>query len=201
MTPEMLMRCTASRPDRAANLAPFLTAAMAEFEINTPARQAAFLAQIAHESMRLRFLAEIWGPTPAQLRYERDPSAPWPSSPNEAKQPQFDRNRLAYTLGNVNAGDGKRFKGRGPIQITGHTNYIGMGAKLGADLEHFPELLDEPGMACRSAGAFWQSRGLNELADQGNFEIITRRINGGTNGLDEREALWTDAKAALGVAS
>ena len=90
---------------------PFLQAALAEFAIETPARSAAFLAQVAHESGQFRFMEEIWGPTPAQQRYEP------PSS-------------LATTLGNTEPGDGKRFKGRGPIQITGRANYRRFGDLL-----------------------------------------------------------------------
>jgi predicted chitinase len=96
-------------------LLPFLQAAMTEFAIETPARVAAFVAQLAHESGQLRFMEEIWGPTPAQRRYE-------PAS------------TLAATLGNTETGDGKRYKGRGPIQITGRANYRRFGDLLGTDL-------------------------------------------------------------------
>jgi predicted chitinase len=88
---------------------------MTEFAIDAPPRAAAFLAQLAHESGQLRFMEEIWGPTGQQLRYE-------PAS------------SLATSLGNTQAGDGKRFKGRGPIQITGRANYQRFGTLLGADL-------------------------------------------------------------------
>src|SRR5918993_3405914 len=104
---------------------PHLQATMDEFEINTPARTAAFLAQLAHESGQLRFMEEIWGPTAAQRRYEP------PST-------------LATTLGNTEAGDGKRFKGRGPIQLTGRANYRRYGSLLGVDLESDPPLAARP---------------------------------------------------------
>ena len=180
MTPETLAVCTGARMDRAVKYAAFITATMEEFEIDTPTRQAAYLAQIAHESGGFRWMKEMWGPTDAQLRYE---------PPGE----------LASKLGNTQPGDGKRYMGRGPIQITGRFNYKAMGAKLGMDLERFPELLDEPQAACRSSGAFWDGKGLNAYADSGDFIGLTRRINGGTNGLAERQALWAKAKTELGL--
>src|SRR5215210_6443094 len=96
-------------------LLPFLQAALTEFAIQAPARAAAFLAQLAHESGQFRFMEELWGPTPAQQRYEPQSS-------------------LATTLGNTESGDGRRFKGRGPIQITGRANYGRFGDLLGIQL-------------------------------------------------------------------
>lgn len=174
MTPQELVACTGARIDRAQTFLPFLEDAMHEFEINTPARQAAFLAQIGHESGGLHWLVELWGPTDAQRRYE-----------------------LRYDLGNITPGDGYRFRGRGLMQITGRANYRDVGLALGVDLETHPELLGEPGLACRSAAWFWKSRGLNELADAGLFERITRKINGGLNGYPERLGLYAAAKAVL----
>lgn len=159
---------------------PFLQASMDEYEINVPLREAAFLAQIAHESGQFQFMEEIWGPTPAQKRYEP------PSS-------------LAHDLGNTQPGDGKRFKGRGPIQITGRANYKKYGELLGQDLIGHPEQAATPGVAFRIAGAFWKTHGLNELADAEDFKEITRRINGGFNGLPERKMFYERAKTALGV--
>lgn len=174
MTPQDLSRATGARIDRATEYLPVIEAAMAEFDINTPARQAAFLAQIGHESGGLRYSVEIWGPTPAQVRYEG-----------------------RKDLGNVLAGDGFRFKGRGLIQTTGRANYAATGAALGVDLISQPELLAAPELAARSAAWYWQSRGLNALADVGDFRRITLRINGGTNGLADRLALHEAAKAVL----
>jgi len=161
----------------------FLNAAMIEFGIDSPARHAAFLAQLAHESGQLRFMEEIWGPTPAQRRYE-------PVS------------TLATGLGNSEAGDGKRFKGRGPIQITGRSNYRRYGDLLQVDLVSSPALAALPELAFRIAGLFWMKNGLNELADQASaaaFKQITRRINGGFNGLAEREHFYAVARTTLGV--
>ena len=164
-------------------LVPFLREAMAEFAINTPARAAAFVAQLAHESGQFRFMEEIWGPTPAQRRYE-------PAS------------TLAATLGNSEAGDGRRFKGRGPIQITGRANYRRFGDLLGTDLVSEPDRAALPELAFRIAGLFWSKKGLNELADRAtdeSFREITRRINGGFNGLDDRRRFYGVACTVCGV--
>ena len=147
-----------------------LNAAMDEFEINAPARQAAFLAQIAHESGSLRYVKEIASGAAYEGRKD---------------------------LGNTEEGDGMRFKGRGLIQITGRANYTQCGAALGLDLLAEPDLLEQTGNACRSAAWFWHTRGLNELADDGEFKLITKRINGGYNGLEDRRAYYTRAKETL----
>lgn len=160
-----------------------LNTALTAGEINTAKRIAAFLAQIAHESGELRYFAEIWGPTKQQLKYE----------------PPSD---LAKRLGNTKPGDGKRFKGRGPIQITGRFNYAKYSPLIGlADtLLTQPELLERPEWGFKSAAAFWKLNGLNELADDEKFVAITKKINGGVNGLAERVKYWERAKAALEVA-
>ncbi len=158
---------------RAATFLEPLNRTMKEFEINTTARKAAFLAQIAHESGSLRYLKEI--------------------ASGDAYEGRKD-------LGNTENGDGKRFKGRGLLQITGRENYRKCSEALFANdyiLLDKPELLELPENACRSAGWFWESRGLNELADKGEFTTITRRINGGTNGLQDRLAHWDRALQVL----
>lgn len=168
---------------KGATLFPFLTAAIGEFGIDSPARTAAFLAQLAHESGQFRFMEEIWGPTAAQRRYE-------PVS------------TLASTLGNTQTGDGFRFKGRGPIQITGRANYKRFGDLLGLDLVGEPQRAALPEVAFRVAALFWSKKGLNELADQVTpeaFKEITRRINGGFNGLADRQKYYESAKTTLGV--
>ena len=147
----------------------------AEFSINTPQRIAAFLSQLAHESGELRWMNEIWGPTEAQHRYE-------PPS------------KLAARLGNTQPGDGKRYRGRGPIQLTGRANYKIAGAALALPLEDNPDLVATPAVGIRVAGWFWHSKDLNTLADQNNYLGITRRINGGTNGLADRTKYWERAK-------
>ena len=155
---------------RAAAFLPALNAAMAEFGIATPARQASFLAQLAHESGQLVYVREL--ASGAAYEGRRD-------------------------LGNVQPGDGVRFRGRGLIQVTGRSNYAACGKALGLDLLGQPALLEQTVNACRSAGWFWQSRGLNVLADAGDQVAVTRRINGGTNGLAERLAFFKVAQRVL----
>lgn len=150
------------------------------FEINTPTRLAAFLAQIGHESGRLVYVREIWGPTPAQARYEG-----------------------RADLGNTQPGDGKRYMGRGLIQTTGRANYAATRDGLRATHQGVPDFIEAPAMlelpdwAALSAAWYWCSRGLNPLADAGDFMRITRKINGGTNGMADRLILWDRAKEAL----
>lgn len=169
-----------SQVKRAQYLQP-LNDAMHEFEINNLARVCAFLAQIGHESGELVWMEELWGPTEAQRRY--DP----PSG-------------LATRLGNTRKGDGLRFKGRGPIQITGRDNYRRYGELLDVDLMAEPALAAAPAVAFRIAGLYWQHNGLNQLADRGDFERITRRINGGLNGQAHRLQMLERARAVLAPA-
>lgn len=149
---------------------------MAQYAINTPARQAAFLAQIGYESGHLAYTTEIWGPTAAQIGYEG-----------------------RADLGNTQPGDGSLFRGRTFIMVTGRANYDAVGAALCLDCVNQPEMLADPQWAITVPAWWWAQHGLNELADAGNFEQITRVINGGLTGLAGRQALWQTAKQALGV--
>ena len=151
-----------------------LNIAMSRYQIVGTKRVAAFIAQIGHESGQLRCLKEVWGPTAAQVRYE---------------------GRAA--LGNTMPGDGFRYRGRGLIQITGRSYYAACGEALGLDLLALPELLEIPQHACMSAAWFWATRGLNTLADTGQFDKITLRINGGQNGAADRHALYARAFKVL----
>ncbi len=156
---------------RAQEMLPHLNAAMQEAGINTPRRQAAFLAQLAHESGEFRWMEEI--------------------ASGAAYEGRLD-------LGNTQPGDGVRFKGRGPIQLTGRSNYRAAGQALGIDLENNPRRAADPDVGFRTAAWFWNSRNLNQLADAGNFDGITRRINGGFNGKAERDAYHARALQVLG---
>ena len=145
--------------------------------LNEPAVLAQFLAQVMHESGGLRYVREIWGPTKAQKGYEG-----------------------RKDLGNTMAGDGKRYKGRGLIQITGRNNYRSCSIALyGAPdvLLGKPEMLESVIPACRSAGWFWQSSKLNALADENDFTRITLRINGGQNGAADRQIHYQRACEVL----
>lgn len=148
--------------------------AMCKFEINSFERVCAFLAQIGHESGGLKYTKEIWGPTLSQQMYEG-----------------------RSDLGNTEKGDGKRFMGRGVIQITGRANYTQVAEGLGIDCVNNPSLLELPENAVASAAWWWKSKGLNELADNGEFKKITRRINGGYNGLKDRMERFEKAKDVL----
>jgi putative chitinase len=156
-----------------------LNDAMHEFDIDTGKRAAAFLAQIAHESGELRYMREL------------------------ASGEAYDTGRLATALGNTPEADsdGQKYKGRGLIQITGRANYKRCGTALGIDLIKDPALLEQPVAACRSAAWFWHSNGLNDLADRAEFRKITRRINGGYNGIEDRLKYYERALKALGVLS
>jgi putative chitinase len=193
---------------RAASTANGVTAAlgeaMARFEIHRPARKAAFLAQLAHESGQLSRWTE-------NLNYRwqrlRQVFPTYFRTDGEAqafdRQPERIANRVyGGRLGNgpEATGDGWRYRGRGPIQLTGRENYRTCGAALDVDLLTRPERLETPEVGCLAAAWFWASKGLNALADAGDFVTITRRINGGLIGLADRQELWERAKAVFGVA-
>lgn len=137
-----------------------LNATMNEFEISAnPARETHFLAQVAHESGGFNYVREL--------------------ASGDAYEGRAD-------LGNTELGDGVRYKGRGLIQITGRANYQTCGDAIGHDFVTDPEALEEPLFAAKSAGWFWDSRHLNGYADKGDIRAITKRINGGLNGYQDR---------------
>lgn len=161
-----------------------------KYEINTPTRQAAFIGQCGHESANFKTLEE-------NLNYSaKGLMATWPSRfPTIEIATQFERNpeKIANKvyggradLGNTEDGDGWRFHGRGLIQLTGRSNYTVCGLALDRPFAEQPELVLEPENACLSAGWFWNKRGLNALADAEDWTTMTKRINGGTIGLQDR---------------
>lgn len=153
-------------------LAP-LNEAMREWAISTPVREAAFVAQIAHESGELRYWEELGDGKSYEGRTD---------------------------LGNVNPGDGPRYKGRGPIQLTGRANYTAAGTALGMNLVAMPEMVSElPIVGLSVAGWFWSVHGLNRLADARDMKAITKKINGGLNGLTQRMAYYDMACKVLQV--
>lgn len=159
---------------------PALNDAMARYQINTRLRIAAFIAQVGHESGQFVWLKELG---------------------NNAYLAKYDTGSLAKRLGNTPEadGDGQKYRGRGLIQITGHDNYLACSKGLfeNARLLDTPELLEQPTFAALSAAWFWDSRKLNEFADVSAFETITRRINGGVNGLAERVEFYNRALKVL----
>lgn len=157
--------------ERAQLLLPYLNAAMSEAEINTPKRQAAFIAQVAHESGGLQWFQEFASGAAYEGRKD---------------------------LGNTKKGDGKRYKGRGPIQLTGRVNYHDAGEALGLDLEGDPDSVATPEVGFRAAAWFWNSKDLNSLADADDFDGITYRVNGGYRGKKSRDAYHARALGQLG---
>lgn len=174
ITPQQLLQIFPNAGSKAGVFAPVLNTAMQHYQIVGTKRTSAFIAQIGHESGQLRYVREIWGPTAAQRGYEG-----------------------REDLGNTVPGDGRKYCGRGLVQITGRANYAKCGEALGLDLINHPELLELPQHAAMSAAWFWKQKGLNDLADRDEFNTITRRINGGLNGLADRLALWKKARAVL----
>lgn len=159
-----------------------LNLTLEEFSINTAVRKAAFLAQICHESGALRYTREISSGREYDKRVDLGNTLPRAIS-------------IAKAHG---SSPGKWWKGNGLMQISGYTNHLACGKALGLDLLNQPALLELPPGACRSAGWFWQTHHLNHLADSGQFDKITHRINGGTNGRSKRMASYDAAMKLLG---
>eukprot|EP01107_Rhizomastix_libera_P008823 TRINITY_DN2430_c0_g1_i1.p1 TRINITY_DN2430_c0_g1~~TRINITY_DN2430_c0_g1_i1.p1 ORF type:complete len:266 (+),score=66.07 TRINITY_DN2430_c0_g1_i1:3-800(+) len=154
------------------NYISYLNSAMTEAKINTKLRIAHFMAQLMQESGCLVYWEEIASGAAYEGRKD---------------------------LGNTQTGDGKRYKGRGPIQITGRANYKACGTALGLDLINNPTLLTQPKYGFRSAGWYWTNRNINAKADKDDILACTKAVNGGTNGLANRKAYLAKAKAALGI--
>lgn len=176
VTPLQLVQCGVSLV-KANVYAPIFTQFSDQFGINTPMRMSHFLAQVLHESGCFKYVKEL------------------------ASGAAYDTGRKAIALGNTPEadGDGQKYKGRGLIQITGTTNYRNCGNDLKQDFLQHPELLEQPEWAFKSAGWFWQKQGLNELADRDQLLVITKKINGGTNGYSQRLAFLGKAKRAFGL--
>ena len=201
LTPEQLKqlapRCNAD------SLTPDLNCAMEEAQINTPLRVAAFLAQIAHESGGLTIFEENLNYSWQRLRgifrkyFPSDDEAK-----NYHRSPQRIANRVyANRMGNGDeaSGDGWRYRGRGVIQLTGKENYAKCGDDLFIDLIGQPELAAHKTHFFRIACWFWNSRNLSLLADTEDMTEITRRINGGLNGLEDRIRYYKKSKEILGI--
>ena len=179
-------------------LAP-LEETFAKYDISTPVRQAAFIGQCAHESGNFKILQE-------NLNYSAEGlMKTWPSRfPNKEIADQYARQPAKIAgkvyngrLGNTSEEEAAKYLGRGLIQLTGKENYDHCGLGIGVDLLSNPALLLEPRYAALSAGWFWNKKGLNALADAGDAITITKRINGGALGLDDRLAKTDKALRVL----
>lgn len=174
----------------------------AKYDINTPKRQAAFIGQCAHESANFKTLEENLNYKPESLMRV------WPSRfPDLATAMKYAHDPIKIAnkvyggrMGNgpEESGDGSKYHGRGLIQLTGKESYDNCGKAIGVDLINQPGLLAQPDLAALSAGWFWNKKGLNALADAGDFETMTKRINGGLLGLDDRKAKIAKALSVLG---
>lgn len=182
-----------------------LNQTMEEYMVRSPTRQAMFLAQWAHESAGFTRLRENLNYSAEGLlktfrKYFTDQEAK-----DYARKPEKIANRVyANRMGNgpEDSGDGWKYRGGGIPQLTGKDNYRACGQALGLDLITYPETLEKPLPACQAAGWFWKANGLNEIADcagEDAFFLITKKINGGLNGIDDRLEFWDRAKEVLNV--
>jgi putative chitinase len=151
-----------------------LNKTFAKYQIDSRIRICHFLAQVLHESGCFKYNEEIWGPTPTQRNYEG-----------------------RKDLGNCFEGDGYKFRGRGYIQLTGRANYKAASAEFGQDLIANPDLVSQFPLVAYTAGWYWKTHVLNSFADADDILSITKKINGGTNGLDDRKKWLEKSKLVL----
>lgn len=169
-----------------------------KFEINTPERQAGFIAQCAHESGMFKFVEENLNYSDKALLSVFGKYFNADTATEYARKPEKIANRVyANRMGNGDelSGDGWKYRGRGLIQLTGKENYTRFGNAVGQDIVNNPELVASPEYATLSAGWFWSANGLNKLADAKDILGMTKRINGGTIGLDHRTELYNKLMA------
>jgi len=161
ITKEMIKAIAPNSKDAIVNpLVLYLNKHMPRYGVTTYLRVAHFLAQAAHESASFRTLEEYASGAAYEGRKD---------------------------LGNVRRGDGRRYKGRGIFQLTGRANYRRIGEKIGVDLENNPTLAQSPEISVLTALEYWKSRNLSEYADKNSVSVITKRINGGYNGFEDRK--------------
>jgi putative chitinase len=171
-----------------------------KYDINTPKRQACFIGQCMHESGGFRLTKENLNYSASSLMKT------WPSRfPDMDTAEKYEHNPVkiaskvyAGRMGNITPEDAGMYIGRGLIQLTGKDNYKTASDALNKDLLANPQLVEEPRYAALTAGWFWNKKGLNALADSNDIETMTKRINGGTLGLDDRKAKINIALNALG---
>ena len=200
---EQFIACTGASKENAMKFYQPTVDAMKKYGITTPKRIAGFLAQVGHESMNLSRLEE-------NLNYSSDGlMRVWPSRfPSLAVASKYHRNpRLiankVYSSrmgnGDESSGEGWKYRGRGLKQLTGKDNYRRASIALGVDLVENPDALLTPQFAAMSAAWFWHVNGLNAIADAGTIEAMTRKINGGLIGIEDRKARYSRALKALGA--
>ncbi|WP_038909449.1 glycoside hydrolase family 19 protein [Dickeya oryzae] len=209
MTVEQFQRAAGVKAEIAEKWHPHIVAALQQFDITTPRRIAAFIAQTGHESGGFTRIVESFNYSITGLAIfsqltvaQREALGRHADERGLPVERQRAIANLAYAghLGNKSPDDGWKFRGRGLIQLTGLDNYLSCGRALGIDLITSPELLESPQYAALSAGWFWSENKLNSLADIGDIVKITRRINSGMIGLAERQALYKQALRAVGAA-
>jgi putative chitinase len=180
---------------------PFINMTMVKREINTPVRQAMFLSQLAHESGNFKFVVENLNYSADALRRVFGKYFPTEELANQyARQPERIANRVyASRMGNGDeeSGDGWKYRGRGLIQLTGKNNYASFSMQSDNNALVEPDLVAQPELAVDSAGWFWTTNRLNQLADTGDVKAVSRRVNGGFNGLADREAKYNKLMVLL----
>lgn len=177
-----------------------INAACTKYSINSRLRLAAFIAQVGHESARLTAVEENLNYSASGLLATFGKYFDSASAAAYARQPQKIGNRVyANRMGNGSeaSGDGYTYRGRGLIQCTGKSTYNSCSQGIGIDVLNNPASLTSPPNAALSAGWFWNSRSLNDYADRSDFISITKKINGGTNGQADRQALYDRALIVL----
>jgi predicted chitinase len=172
ITAEQLIQIAGSNApkDRLRQLTPGLNQTLDKYQINTPLRIAHFLAQVAHESDCFNAMEEYADGSDYEGRDD---------------------------LGNIQPGDGVRFKGRGLVQLTGRANYKSFSSAMGQDFIAQPTLVAQPPYAILVAGWFWDNKTINPVADRDDVEAVTRIVNGGLNGIEDRRSYLQAAKSVL----
>lgn len=212
ITPIQLLRIAPRCPDTIA-WAAALNEAMREWGIESRLQAAHWVAQLAHESAEFTRLVESLTYTSAERILAVWPSRFWLPSPQQPTCPAGKRDARGFVRapvllasyvyagrngnGGENSGDGWRYRGRGPIQITGRANYVRAGQSLGLPLIEQPEIVVDPDVGARAAAWYWTDRKIGPLADANDIEAVTRKINGGTHGLDDRRRYLQTAMRVL----
>jgi putative chitinase len=210
---DYVMRATGATLANAERFLPFIQGTCKAFDITTPQRVAGFMSQIGHESGGMATLEENLNYSVEALlskfgrhRISEADARRFGRTATQRANHEAIANALyggefgRKNLGNTQPGDGWRFRGRGLKQLTGRDNYLRCGQAIGEDLVANPDRLVMPVNAALSAGWFWKTNGLNELADRGDVVAMTKRINGGTIGLEQRQKLYAAAMASSAMA-